>query len=108
MRNQFTGNDLTQYFITPGFYGTPRLQKRIITNYDNPADSDTTIVDGNGAREGHSQGYIDNVTRILQGSEPYAISGKDVRAVNKANKTGVASKQIGGNLPKKKTNRLKK
>lgn len=107
VRNQFTGNDLTQYFITPGVYGTPRLQKRIITNYDDPANADTTIVDGNGVRDGHSQKYIDAVTRMLQGSEPYATSGKDVRAVNKANKTGVASKQMGGNLPKKKQDLLK-
>lgn len=74
---------MTQYFITSGFYGTPRLQQRIISNYNTPAASDTVYVDGNGVRSGHSQKYIDSVNRILSGAEPYATSGKEVRDMKK-------------------------
>lgn len=83
VRNQFTGDDLTQYFITSGFYGTPRLQKRVITNYNTPALSDTTYVDGNGITTGHSKQYMNDVNKILQGAEPYATSGKEVRDMKK-------------------------
>jgi hypothetical protein len=83
VRNHFLGNTLTQYFITPGFNGTPRLQKRIIHNYDTPAVSDTVYVDGHGVRSGHSQKYIDSVNRTLSGAEPYATSGKEVRDLKK-------------------------
>lgn len=101
VRNHFSGNNLTQYVITDGYYGTPRKVERTITNYNTPEKSDTTYMDATGVTKGHSPEFIEKVNWRLEGAEPYATSAKEVRETNKKNKTGVPAKSCGGNLPKK-------
>ena len=101
VRNHFVGNKLTQAFTTPGSYGSPVLQYRIIENYDNPMPGDTSYVNGYGNRN-VSEEYKKAVDKRLQGAEPEARSAKEVRAINKTNETGVSAKKCGGPLPKKR------
>lgn len=61
---------------------------------------DTSYVNGYGSRN-VSEEYKRAADRRLQGAEPEARSASEVRAINRANRTGVSVKKCGGPLPKK-------
>lgn len=84
VRNHFVGNDLTQYVVTNGYWGTPRMSKRVIENYDDPSRSDTTNFD---ARESskNSIEFINKQNAILEGADPSAINAREARILNRQN-----------------------
>ena len=84
VRNHFVGNDLTQYVVTDGYWGTPRMSKRVIENYDDPSISDTTNFD---ARESskNSKEFINRQNAILEGADPRAINAREARILNRQN-----------------------
>ena len=106
VKNVFSGNDLEQNIVTEGIHGVPRRTIRSITNYDNPAKSDTTYIDANGleARRNpgilarflgsvHSDKFMDNIDSILVGMEPRQLSEKEVRRTKKNQTGGVINKR---------------
>lgn len=84
VRNHFVGNDLTQYVVTDGYWGTPRISKRVIENYDNPRIADTLNYDANGSSK-NSRDFINRQNAILEGAEPRAINGREARILSRQN-----------------------
>lgn len=82
VRNHFVGNDLTQYVVTDGYWGTPRMSKRIINHYDNPRRADTLNYDANGSSK-NSRDFINRQNAILEGADPRAINGREARILNR-------------------------
>lgn len=97
--NVFDGDDLHQTVITHGQWGTPRRNRRIITNYATPDRSDTSYVDANGKQypkhpgilgqfgifsdilglgKTHSPEYMQAVDGYLQGFEPKYLYEKEI------------------------------
>ena len=97
--NVFDGDDLHQTVITYGQWGTPRRNRRIITNYATPNQSDTLYVDSNGIQypkhpgilgqlgifsdifglgKTHSPEYMQAVDGYLQGFEPKYLYEKEI------------------------------
>lgn len=116
VKNVFSGNDLEQNIVTEGIYGVPRRTIRLITNYDNPAKSDTTYIDANGleARRNpgilarflgnvHSDEFMNNIDSILNGMEPRQLSEKEVKRTKKNKEGGILFAQNGSSLSRAKT-----
>ena len=108
VKNVFSGNDLEQNVVTEGIHGVPRRTIRSITNYDNPAKSDTTYIDANGLEAGrnpgilarilgnvHSDKFMNNIDSILNGMEPRQLSEKEVKRTKKNKEGGILFAQSG-------------
>ena len=106
MKNTFSGNTLEQNLVTYDEGGVPRRSVRRITNYDVPAQTDTTYRDARGLWSSrnpsllakltgnvHSTRFMDNVDSNLEGFEPAQLNEREVRKTQK--------KACGGPLPKK-------
>ena len=97
--NVFDGDDLHQTVITDGQWGTPRRNRRIITNYATPERSDTLYVDANrdrypkhpgilgqfgifskmfGFDKTHSPEYMQSVDKQLEGFDPKYIHEDEI------------------------------
>lgn len=106
VKNVFSGDTLEQHVVTEGINGVPRRTIRSITEYNNPAQSDTTYIDANGLEAGrnpgliaklfgnvHSDKFMDNLDAILTGMEPRQLSEKEVKMT--------AKKQDGGEISRR-------
>lgn len=111
VKNVFSGNTLEQNVVTEGINGVPRRTIRSITNYDNPAKSDTTYIDANGLEAGrnpgilarifgnvHSNKFMDNIDSILVGMEPRQLSEKEVKRTKKNKEGGILFAQGGATV----------
>lgn len=95
IKNVFNGNTLEQNVVTSGVNGVPRRVVRIITNYDMPAESDTSYVDANGLKARRNPGFfqrlfgnvhtlefMNSVDSKLKNAEPIQLSEREVKATN--------------------------
>lgn len=95
IKNVFNGNTLEQNVVTSGVNGVPRRVVRIITNYDMPAESDTSYVDANGLKARRNPGFfqrlfgnvhtlefMNSVDAKLKNAEPIQLSEREVKATN--------------------------
>lgn len=95
IKNVFNGNTLEQNVVTSGINGVPRRVVRIITNYDMPAESDTSYVDANGLKARRNPGFfqrlfgnvhtlefMNSVDAKLKNAEPIQLSEREVKATN--------------------------
>lgn len=99
VKNNFRGKTLEQSIVTMGDSGVPRRVIRTITEYENPAKSDTTYTDALGTigkrnpsyfdrffGKTHSDEFMDRVDSLLEGMDPYPLNAKEARRLNKNKK----------------------
>ena len=104
MKNTFSGNTLEQNLVTYDESGIPRRSVRRITNYDIPAQADTTYRDARGLWASknpswfakltgnvHTQRFMDTVDSNLKGFEPAQLNGREVKKTQKNQKGGLVN-----------------
>lgn len=97
--NYFNGTTLEQHVVTPGIWGTPRRVVRVIRNYYDPAQADTTYVDARGVTGRkkptffdrlfgaiHSPEFMGGLDSTLEGYEPHALNEKETKTIEKKSK----------------------
>lgn len=93
IKNGFSGNDLYQNVVTYGTWGVPRRTQRIISNYNNPKQADTTYIDAEGNSYKRNPGLIEKlfygyktdpdimnrIDILLKGKEPIQVNEKETK-----------------------------
>lgn len=98
-KNVFKGTTLYQNLVTPGTWDVPRRSKRVIYNYDTPAQADTVYIDARGDKrpkhptffsKTHSKEFMNSVDHNLEGMVPQALNAREAKALQ--------GKKLGGTI----------